>query len=175
MCDANYTITNCVASWPGSVHDARILRESQLFTEFEQPIRPIDGLILGDSGYMIREWLLTPIVNPQTAAQLAYNTAHSRTRSTVERCIGVVKRRFHCLHTELRVTPRKACRMTTVCMILHNKALALRLPLPENDMDDLDNVPVQAYRALQADAPERARTAAGKAVRDRIVEEYFNH
>ena len=51
----------------------------------------IDGIILGDSGYMLRTWLMTPVVNPVTRKQSAYNNAHRCTRTTVERSIGVAK------------------------------------------------------------------------------------
>ncbi|KAL8566938.1 hypothetical protein ACOMHN_059738 [Nucella lapillus] len=54
------------ARWPGSVHDARVLRQSAIFEAFEGPVRPVRGYILGDSGYMLRNWLLTPVLNPDS-------------------------------------------------------------------------------------------------------------
>ena len=80
------TIFNCVARWPGATHDARILRESQLFTSMEAEPRPIQGVLLGDSGYMLREWLLTPILNPRDVHEETYTEAHCTIRSTIERC-----------------------------------------------------------------------------------------
>jgi hypothetical protein len=66
-------ITNVVARWPGSVHDSRILRESSLHTMFETGIVPRGYHLLGDSGYGAKRWLLTPYLDPQTPAQMAYN------------------------------------------------------------------------------------------------------
>ncbi|KAL2092826.1 hypothetical protein ACEWY4_012624 [Coilia grayii] len=91
VCDANYSIFNLVARWPGSTHDARILTESQLSNIFEAG--GINGILLGDSGYPLKRWLMTPIVAPRTQQEQRYNTIHATTRSTVERCIGVLKRR----------------------------------------------------------------------------------
>ncbi|KAJ8400753.1 hypothetical protein AAFF_G00395220 [Aldrovandia affinis] len=93
--------------------------------------------------------------------------AHKRTRCVVERGIGQLKRRFHVLHGEIRLTPEKASsRVITVCAILHNLCKQRNIPQPEEeeeeeeDDDDDDNgggdeggvaVPVQqsgvAYRA----------------------------
>ncbi|KAI0242762.1 hypothetical protein LSAT2_011068 [Lamellibrachia satsuma] len=92
ICDAGMLIINCVAKWPGSVHDARILRESPLFDAFESHQKPLTGVFFGDSGYMLRDWLLTPILNPLDRQERAYTDAHCITRSTVERCISVLKR-----------------------------------------------------------------------------------
>ncbi|RUS73517.1 hypothetical protein EGW08_018732 [Elysia chlorotica] len=156
-----------VCNMPGSVHDARILWESALLEAFERPHKPIDGIILGDSGYMIREWLLTPLPHVQTAPQEQYNYAHSATRTTIERCIGVLKRRFHSLHTELRLAPPRVCKIVSVCMMLHNFAIR-----HGNVYDSADDIPPQPPGV--ADNPTGARTAAGKAVRDRIVREYFS-
>ena len=83
ICDADLSIINLIAKWPGSVHDARVLQESSLFADFEGHAKPISGYVLGDSGYMLRDWLLTSVMNPQTAKEQAYNDAHSITRFTV--------------------------------------------------------------------------------------------
>lgn len=105
VCNADMQITNCVVRWPGSVHDSRILRESNIFRNFEGPEKPLNGVFLGDGGYMLRPWLMTPIRNPAGRAQENYNTAHCSTRSIIERTNGVLKRRWYCLHAELRYVP----------------------------------------------------------------------
>ena len=102
ICDSDMIIINCVVRWPGSVHDARILRESTIFAMFETVPRPLSGVILGDSGYMLKDWLMTPFINPAGRPQERYNASHCSTRSTIERTNGLLKRRWHCLHSELR-------------------------------------------------------------------------
>lgn len=79
--------------------------------------KPLKGLILGDSGYMIRDWLMTPILNPATQSEKNYNFAHSSTRTTIERYIGVAKRRWHCLRCGLRMEPARACQV--ICFLIH--------------------------------------------------------
>ena len=102
ICDSDALIMNCVVKWPGSVHDARIMRECPVFGLFETVPRPLDGFILGDSGYMLREWLLTPYIHAANAPQQRYNDAHCATRCIIERCNGILKRRWHCLQTGIR-------------------------------------------------------------------------
>ena len=142
VCDFDLRIINCVVRNPGSVHDARMLRESSVWRDFERQPPLLDGLILGDSAYPLRQWLMTPFLNPQTRQERHYNAVFVSTRSTVERCIGVLKRRFHCLHSELRHTPNRACRIITACLVLHNMAVDLGAPMEyeeDNDTDDGDN------------------------------------
>lgn len=71
--DACYRITDVVAMWPGSVHDARILSESALNNGFETGIVPAGCHLLGDSGYPCKKWLLTPYYRPQPGYQSRYN------------------------------------------------------------------------------------------------------
>ncbi|KAK0154851.1 putative nuclease HARBI1 [Merluccius polli] len=87
--DATFNILD-VAKWPGSTHDPRILMESGLRRE----------LSLQD--------VLTAYLSPQPGAQLKYNIAHKNTRNLVERGIGQMKRRFHVLHGEIRLSPERA-------------------------------------------------------------------
>lgn len=86
-----FRFTNYVCKWPGSVHDSFIFRESQLHDLLKnQKI----GWLLGDSGYALQPFLMTPKSAPQTEAEITYNKAHSRTRIVVEKAFGVLKSRF---------------------------------------------------------------------------------
>ena len=167
-------IINCVAKWPGSVHDALVLRESPIFAAFEGNPKPLNGFILGDSGYMLRDWLLTPLLNTRNVKDEAYNTALCRTRCTVERCIGILKRRWHCLHTELRVAPRKACQIICACVTLHNRASS-PADLSDDDLSDSDDDDDSVATAQPGNVSitERARASAAKAARDRLIELVF--
>ena len=88
------------------------------------------------SGYMIRPWLMTPVQRPTTRPQRRYNCAHSSTRSTVQRSIGVAKQRWHYLHCGLRPQPQKEYKVILVCFMLHNCARHLKLPPPPHDSDN---------------------------------------
>ena len=52
-------ITNLVARWPGSVHDLRILKESDLHLVLQSNLLG-NKFLLGDSGYQCWTNLLTP-------------------------------------------------------------------------------------------------------------------
>ena len=86
ICDSKNRILNVVADWPGSVHESRIFQSSYVGMQFSRG--DMDGILLGDSGYACSNYLLTPLFNADTRQQVAYNTAHARTRSVVERTIG---------------------------------------------------------------------------------------
>jgi len=50
---------------------------------------------VGDSGYALRPWLLTPFLDPRPDSPEAnYNDSDCKARSTIERCNGVLKMRF---------------------------------------------------------------------------------
>jgi hypothetical protein len=136
MCDANMRIVNIVVQWPGSTHDARILRQSNVYQGFENG--EVNGLVLGDSAYPLKPWLMTPILIPRTELERRYNHAHTHTRCIVERCIGLAKRRFYCLGSILRLSPERACTVITACLILHNFCLRKGIPAPDEGEDDED-------------------------------------
>lgn len=86
ICDNKNRILDLVADWPGSVHDSRVFTTSHVGVEFADG--RIDGILLGDSGYGCTNYLLTPMLNPETQQQRSYTAAHVSTRSVIERTIG---------------------------------------------------------------------------------------
>jgi len=164
ICDGNQKITNCVIKWPGSTHDARILTTSAIYQRFEE--HTITGFILGDNAYPPKHWLMTPVLNPITETEERYNRSFLPTRCCIERTIGVLKRRWFCLHQELRLTPERAATVTAACLVLHNICIMKRLPLPEGD----DRVVIEDYvvqdQVMEADI-------SGRMARARIIERCF--
>ena len=47
-----------------------------------------------------------------------------------------MKRRFHVLHGEIRLTPERASTVITECAILHNLCKQRNIPQPDDDDDD---------------------------------------
>ncbi|CAG2242663.1 HARBI1 [Mytilus edulis] len=105
---------NVVVKWHGSSHDSRVLKESRVFMQCEQSNH--DAYLLGDSGYPCKKFLLTPYLHPQTRQEISFNRSHEVTRCAVERTIGQWKRRFHCLHSEIRLSPAKLLFRVECCI-----------------------------------------------------------
>ncbi|RZC43176.1 DDE Tnp 4 domain containing protein [Asbolus verrucosus] len=61
----------------GILHSSSVLCEAG---EFQ------GSYILGDSVYACTSYLMTPLLNPTTQAELNYNTAHKTTKNCIERC-----------------------------------------------------------------------------------------
>ena len=70
--------------------------DSQIQQRFED--RELDGVLVGDSGYARKPYILLPYGRPATEAE-EYNHAHAKARMCVERAFGVLKSRFRCLHS----------------------------------------------------------------------------
>lgn len=150
--------TNVVARWPGSTHDSYLFRSSSI----ENNHRSLDdGILLEDSGYACSPFLMTPYNNLRNAAQEAYNAAHTKTRVEIEKTFGRWKRRFHVLHSEIRMTPEKACLITGACAVLHNIAVLMKEPM--EDGEEIEEVEVEPFNGLQQ----------GLVIRDHICHTFF--
>ncbi|XP_064642046.1 putative nuclease HARBI1 [Lineus longissimus] len=124
ICDHRGKLINVVARWPGATHDSHIFKESEIGQHLSENNMQ-EGYLLGDSGYPCKPFLLTPYLTPTTRAEKRYNSAQKKTRNSIERCFGVMKRRFHCLHGEIRMRPDRTCKIIIVCCVLHNIAAAV--------------------------------------------------
>ncbi|KAM4591002.1 putative nuclease HARBI1 isoform 1-T1 [Odontesthes bonariensis] len=96
--------------WPGGTHDSFIFQNSIVGTRLEGGALRGWSHLIGDKGYPLTEYLITPLAHPHTEQERRFNTAHTRTRATVERCIGLLKGRWICLSAAggtLLYTPKK--------------------------------------------------------------------
>lgn len=111
------------ARWPGSVHDSRVLRNSSLYQQWENNFRPFPGaVLLGDSGYPLLPWLMTPIERPGVNAVglQRYLSRHKRTRRLVECALGGLKEKFPCLLRLRLKSPEACCKAILACIVLYN-------------------------------------------------------
>ncbi|XP_052806617.1 putative nuclease HARBI1 [Mya arenaria] len=119
VCNHEGFFTSVNASWRGSCNDAHVFRTSGLCNSL-----PRDNVCLED-GYPLRPFLMTTFMNADTPAKEWYQLAHV----CIERAFGKLKRLFHVLlHSEIRLSPVKACRIATACAILHNVPVLFNMP-----------------------------------------------
>lgn len=123
-------ILDVVAKYPGSTHDSFIFGNSYLRDRFECGEFQ-DFILLGDSGYPLKQYLMTPLRNPQTRGEKLYNESHIKTRNTVERQYGVLKRRFPCLSLGMRVKTKTQASIIVACSVLHNFCIQQKDDLPD--------------------------------------------
>lgn len=164
ICDYEGRFLNIVVDWPGSVHDSTILQRSKIGAEFATGQRR--GILLGDNGYGCQTWLLTPFLNPVGDVQKKFNVAHKKTRCVIERAFGMWKRRFHVLHSEIRMSPIRACRVIAACAVLHNIAKS------RNDDEDFDDDEISDD---EDDIPPPGRTRqAMNTYRNHFAQKHFS-
>ena len=155
--------TNIVAWWPGSTHNSFIFRDSRIGQQLNIQHQSLeDGLLLSDSGYPFKPYLMTPYLNPVTDKQQEFNSTHKRTRVAIEQAFGWWKQRFHLLHSEIRVKPEKVSIIIGACAVLHNIAILRKEPLDGHA--EADNQP----NLICFHGPED-----GKVIRDHICNTFF--
>lgn len=122
---------------------------------------------IGDAGYGLESWLMTPITNAREgSAEARYTECHSSTRNCVERMFGVLKNTWRCLlsHRVLHYAPVMASNIIIACSVLHNIRLRYNLINRDIDIDEegeaeairRDNLPdnVEAHNRIRAQAEE---------------------
>ncbi|XP_046384539.1 putative nuclease HARBI1 [Ischnura elegans] len=168
VCDSRLRILNCVARYPGSTHDSFIWRNPEVCREMRTVWESGERCwLLGDSGYPHQPWLQTPILDAvEGSPEENYTKLHVRARSAVERCFGVLKSRFRCLHRTLEYAPAKVGRIINACTILHNMCMGHGLPIPEEEEDNgqMPNNPPEPFIAHP-----RALLGEARNVRESII------
>ncbi|XP_066585340.1 putative nuclease HARBI1 [Prorops nasuta] len=124
VCDHRGLILHCCTGHPGSVHDQRVFRQSEIADFLNEESKfPQDSHLLGDSAYELHQHLLTPFRDNGflSEEQKKYNYCHARARVAVERCIGMLKGR---MRSVLNCLPIKKLTLIpyyiVACCVIHN-------------------------------------------------------
>ncbi|XP_066588155.1 putative nuclease HARBI1 [Prorops nasuta] len=179
ICDSSLKIINVNAKFPGSTHDSHIWNNSNILPLMQDVSSHRQQLfLLGDSGYSLRPWIITPILNCDlSSAEERYNKRHASTRSLIERCNGVLKMRFRCLlkHRVLHYRPDVCSKIINTCVVLHNICICDNMTNPEPD----GNEEIDLGMDINNDAipDENGRTnpdlVNGRRIRNNLIRKYF--
>ena len=133
---ANLMFLHIATGYPGSLHDARILRLSNLCTRAEReeilktPSKIIDGfsvrpLLLSDSAYPMTLWQVKPFsfTLNLTEREKLFNKHLSLARVIVEQAFGVLKGRFRILLKRMDIGLENTVK---TIFVLHNMSVTRR-------------------------------------------------
>ncbi|KAK5648074.1 hypothetical protein RI129_002966 [Pyrocoelia pectoralis] len=129
---------------PGSMHDARLLRKSNIYkTIHDNPNVIGDKIVIGDTAYPNLNWLVTPFKDygNLTNDHKQFNYKLSATRVVVENALGLLKGRFRRLRKLDNIDNNMCSKIIMGTCVLHN------ICVDEKDFIDTDitdfNQPVQ--------------------------------
>ncbi|KAJ8918523.1 hypothetical protein NQ315_015230, partial [Exocentrus adspersus] len=94
ICDEQLRILNVNANFPGTVHDQFIFNASLVKEEMRRlHVNRIGSFfLLGDSGYALERYMLTPVLNAAPGSpEERYTLRHCQIRNRIERVFGVIK------------------------------------------------------------------------------------
>lgn len=147
-------------------------------------------LVIGDSGYSLRPWKMTPILGAApNSPEALYNEKQMRCRSLVEQCNGLLKMRFRCLlkHRVLHYSPPIVSKIINTCAVLHNMCISqnMTLLLEMNNDDNDEQIDFGMYNNKNNIGNEKNAIgrnirridpdlAAGRLKQQRMIINYFS-
>lgn len=118
--DLQFIHTNI--GWPGRVHDAKVLKNSSIWTDGYQKCRFGQNHLLGDAAYPLKVWLITPYrdTGRLTRQQKYFNKCLASKRQVIERAFGLLKGRFRRLKHINNRSVISICDSIQAACVLHN-------------------------------------------------------
>lgn len=143
------------AGFPGSLHDARVLRNSSIYQKAENgdilaagPMYligadEIQPYLVGDSAYPLSPWLQKPYPEgTRDPGEIRFNKELSSARVVVECAFGILKSRWRILDAIEERNIAAVSKIIVACAVLHNFCILAGDEWDEDDFnDDDDNGP----------------------------------
>lgn len=148
VCDSNGRFIDVFCGFPGSAHDARILKCSPLFVS--AGYSPAHHFLLSDGGYPCIEnpiTIITPYREPvQGPIQARFDRYRSRARCIIETSFGRMKARWRAIFLQTLPLDRLIVpKVVTACTTLHNICLGVG-----DIMDEAVSEPTRRHGHVEA-------------------------
>ena len=145
------------------LHGGRVVLMIATYSGHQRYVDSWKGNVVSSLWSSPRLWWICmysiPNAQPRTRSEEQFNKAHKTTRCIIECSFGLLKWRFHVLHSEIRMATDRVC-----SIVWHNTAIHLReLELDDGLIGDEEYDLHEQYRG-----PEN-----GNAVRKHITDTFF--
>ena len=142
VCDDQKRVIYYNAGWPGSTHDNRVFRNSQLYLN-RGDFFSHQEYLLGDSAYSASPIMVQSFKKQSAQSELQphnefFNTCLAQVRISTEHCIGMLKGRFRCMkrsNIKLKDGKKEVKNVVDLigsCIVMHN----LLINYDETDIPD---------------------------------------
>ncbi|KDP29866.1 hypothetical protein JCGZ_18441 [Jatropha curcas] len=131
--DPDMRIRDVIVGYPGSLSDALVLQNSSFYKLSEEgkrlngkKIKLMEGAelgeyIIGDAGFPLLPWLLTPFQHALPGHQAEFNKLHSAARVVAQIALARLKEMWRIMHGVMWLPDKnKLPRIIFVCCLLHN-------------------------------------------------------
>ena len=152
--DSSGLFLSVAAGFPGSLHDARMLRLTNVYWAAEdetilmEPTKSLRGtvvrpIVVGDTAYPNRTWLIRPFkqTGRLSPEKVRFNKEVAKARIVVEHAYGYTKGRWRVLQKRLDEDTDRVPDTIVACCVLHNICLLANddTEIDPFDSDDDDN------------------------------------
>ena len=155
--DSSGLFLSVTAGFPGSLHDARMLRLTNVYWAAEdetilmEPTKSLRGtvvrpIVVGDTAYPNRTWLIRPFkqTGRLSPEKVRFNKEVAKARIVVEHAYGYTKGRWRVLQKRLDEDTDRVLDTIVACCVLHNICLLANDdteidPFDSDDDDDSDD------------------------------------
>lgn len=164
VCDHKRRFRDIFIGFPGSVHDARVFRNSPLCDTLQEKCG--NNYILADSAYPCLRHILTPYRYREnlTPVEKKFNKKLSHCRVLIEHAFGILKQKFRMLyHIKLKKIDN-ICHFIRACCVLHNLAIDNEVIL-----EDEGAVLIQPVVAVEDPIDDDEQNAPGQAFRNYVA------